>query len=63
MNNIVIRKAGHFVDVFTGNFGWDNHTRFFMAKNHTTKRNSLKFISGKSLTPTEFNYVYGEVFK
>lgn len=56
MKNIVIKFAGSFVDVFSGQEGWDEHTRFQMVKGHNKKKR-LAFISGKTLTNSEFNHV------
>lgn len=59
MKNIVIKFAGSFVDVFSGQDGWEEHTRFQLVKGHKKKR--LHFVSGKTLTQAEFGFVRAKV--
>lgn len=59
MKNIVIKFANSFVDVFSGQEGWEEHTRFQIIKMKGKKR--LAFISGKALTNQEFLFVKGKV--
>ena len=59
MNNIVIKFANSFVDVFSGAEGWEEHTRFQVTKYNNKKR--LHFISGKTLNTQEFQFVKSQL--
>lgn len=61
MNHLVIKHFGHNVDVFSGHVGWVDHTRFSVVKTKHGKR--LSFITGKTLSPTEFHFVKEKVLK
>lgn len=58
MQQVVIRNAGKFVDVFHGEFGWEQEgwTRFLPVKGQDG-RTFLKFIKGASVEPTVFTYL------
>ena len=56
MNNIVIRRAGKFVDVFHGVEGWEIWTRF-VVQTTLSKKKILKFVAGSTLNPDQFHFV------
>ena len=61
MKNLVIKHFGHNVDVFSGQQGWTEHTRFSVIKSKHGKR--LAFVTGKTLSPAEFHFVKDKVLK
>ena len=60
MNNIIIKKAGKFIDVFHGIEGWETWTRF-VVQSTMTKKKILKFVAGSTLSPEQFSFVKGAI--
>lgn len=59
--DVAIFKSGHFVDVFVGTDGFNNHTRFTSKK--TAKGVFLDHHSGHPLSNAVFKFVISEVNK
>jgi len=55
----VLKKVGHFLDVFTGKSGWENHTRLKVVS--TPKGKFLSHVHGKKLPTNIFKTLSTQV--